>query len=108
MIIDIMASLHVHIEDLRINADKNDVKHLGKLLLIKPLMEKVKMYIVQSAAEADDEVVEVEVEEPNDESAEQANITFLCIICDFVSNWENGLQIHITRKHTNMEQIFLL
>ena len=26
-------------------------------------------------------------------------------MCDFVSNWQNGLQIHLSRKHANIEQI---
>ena len=25
---------------------------------------------------------------------------FLCEMCDFKSNWQNGLSIHITRKHS--------
>ena len=33
-------------------------------------------------------------------SAEQAKGKFKCEICDFESNWENGLSVHITRKHT--------
>jgi hypothetical protein len=66
---------------------------------------------VQAAAEAGatfaaEEVVEVVVDEDTcDESAEQAKITFPCLICDFVSNWENGLQIHLSRKHASMGQI---
>ena len=51
---------------------------------------------VQAAVEAGatfaaEEVVEVVVDkETCDKSAEQAKITFPCLICDFVSNWENG------------------
>ena len=62
---------------------------------------------VQAAAEAAATVAaeEVVVEETCEESAEQAKITFPCLICDFVSNWENGLQVHLTRKHASMEQI---
>ena len=29
----------------------------------------------------------------------------LCEICDFVSNWKNGLSIHLSRKHGNIEQL---
>ena len=39
------------------------------------------------------------------EKAEQAGEVFPCLICDFVSNWVNGLQVHMTRKHSNIEQI---
>ena len=44
------------------------------------------------------------VEESVDE-AEQAREEFSCPICDFVSNWENGLGIHMTKKHANLEQL---
>ena len=62
---------------------------------------------VQAAAEAAQTFVAEEdvVKETCDESAEQAKITFPCLICDFVSKWENGLQVHLTRKHASMEQI---
>ena len=26
-------------------------------------------------------------------------------ICDFASNWANGLKLHITKKHTDIEQV---
>ena len=37
------------------------------------------------------------------DSAEQAY--FQCNICDFESNWENGLNVHMSRKHANIEQL---
>ena len=33
-----------------------------------------------------------------DNSADQARKNFPCLMCDFVSNWENGLQIHLHYK----------
>ena len=36
-------------------------------------------------------------------AAEQAD--FLCHICDFRSTWTNGLSVHMTRKHANIEQL---
>jgi hypothetical protein len=30
---------------------------------------------------------------------------FSCHICDFKSNWGNGLAIHITKKHAQLEQL---
>ena len=30
---------------------------------------------------------------------------FSCEICDFSSKWENGLAIHMTKKHGNIEQL---
>ena len=44
-------------------------------------------------------------EKPSDQTAEQAGNNFPCIICDFVSNWESGLLIHMTKKHLTMEQV---
>ena len=29
----------------------------------------------------------------------------MCRICDFVSNWKNGPDTNLTRKHSNMEQM---
>ena len=30
---------------------------------------------------------------------------FQCILCDFKSNWKNGLSIHMARKHSQIEQL---
>ena len=38
-------------------------------------------------------------------SAEKAKEEFSCDICDFTSNWANGLNIHMTRKHDKVEQL---
>jgi hypothetical protein len=38
-------------------------------------------------------------------TAEQAEGNFACDICDFKSNWKNGLSVHISRKHAQMEQL---
>ena len=37
-------------------------------------------------------------------SAEEAD-TFSCDICDFTSNWANGLNIHMAKKHATIEQV---
>ena len=29
----------------------------------------------------------------------------MCEICDFNSNWKNGLEIHMTKKHSSVEQL---
>ena len=39
------------------------------------------------------------------EPADKAEDDFSCEVCDFRSNWANGLAIHMTRKHVNMEQL---
>ena len=36
---------------------------------------------------------------------EPAEIDFSCHICDFSSNWESGMHIHMTKKHANIEQV---
>ena len=57
----------------------------------------------QAVKAAESESV-VNLENKIDESAEKSEIDFSCLICDFRSNWENGLQIHMARKHCNIEQ----
>ena len=37
--------------------------------------------------------------------ADQALSEYSCEMCDFVSNWKNGLRIHVSRKHGNIEQL---
>lgn len=52
------------------------------------------------------EKVEEEVdltEKSQENEAEKA--TFQCNICDFESNWANGLNVHMPRKHANIEQL---
>ena len=44
----------------------------------------------------------VNLEDKIDESTEKAET---CFMCDFESNWKNGLKIHMARKHCNIEQI---
>ena len=46
------------------------------------------------AGETNENVETLENEE-SDASTEKAKAEFTCLICDFVSNWENGLQIHM-------------
>ena len=37
--------------------------------------------------------------------ADKVSEFFYCPLCDFKSNWDNGLSIHITRKHGEIEQL---
>ena len=39
------------------------------------------------------------------DSTEKVCDTFECEICDFKSNWENGLRIHMSRKHSRIDQL---
>ena len=55
------------------------------------------------AVEASNAFAAEKVEEMN--LAEQVKEIFCCDICDFCSNWENGLAIHMTRKHAKIDQL---
>jgi hypothetical protein len=60
--------------------------------------------------EGEDQVADKATEVPtSDENkgneAEGASEIFGCYLCDFKSNWENGLTIHLTRKHVEIEQL---
>ena len=59
------------------------------------------------AAEASlqSETVEKVTECDNPNLADQATDEFSCDICDFKSNWANGLSIHVARKHSSIEQL---
>ena len=46
----------------------------------------------------------VSVEEINDVRGKATEL-FECPICDFSSNWKNGLEVHMGRKHNTIEQI---
>ena len=36
---------------------------------------------------------------------EENGSDFSCEICDFQSNWENGLAIHMAKRHAQLEQL---
>ena len=38
-------------------------------------------------------------------ATEKAVESFPCLLCDFRSNWGNGLTIHMARKHCEIEQL---
>ena len=54
---------------------------------------------------ADQAVADASEASVDEKSAEKAEHEFKCFICDFTSNWGNGLQIHMTRKHNTIDQI---
>ena len=64
----------------------------------------------KSAAEADasgkvaEQKPNSETNEHETENAEQAD-GFHCLLCDFRSNWANGLEIHMTKKHQKIKQL---
>jgi hypothetical protein len=59
----------------------------------------------QEAEEASDVTAAGKACEASEVSAEQVRTIFPCLICDFVSNWESGLLIHMTKKHSMIEQL---
>ena len=73
--------------------------------------ETVEVCDSDAAAKAADEAKSLaeqagirEASEEDGKSVE-AKDDFRCPICDFVSNWGNGLQIHMSRKHAQIEQV---
>ena len=61
---------------------------------------------VTASDQVGDEATEIPtIEEINVNEAEDVSEFFECILCDFRSNWNNGLKIHITRKHGEIEQL---
>ena len=57
------------------------------------------------AGEASAVSAEEAVQDTSDQTAEEARNDFPCLLCDFVSIWESGLHIHMTKKHSMMEQV---
>ena len=63
----------------------------------------------ETLIQKDNNVAEKATEEVREEAeniAEKVSIEhFECCICDFVSNWEQGLRVHMARKHSKIEQV---
>ena len=53
---------------------------------------------------AENHAVKEKSEEENENVAEKAD-DFLCVLCDFKSSWANGLEVHMGRKHRNIDQL---
>ena len=53
-------------------------------------------------ASPNSEIIDKKDETTSDEVTQPE---FTCDLCDFKSNWENGLKIHLARKHTRIEQL---
>ena len=39
------------------------------------------------------------------ETAKEASPNFQFKLCDFQSSWQNGLNVHMSRKHSKLEQL---
>ena len=61
----------------------------------------------ESQTENSEELKNHDTNKHEQKDAEKAETTdnFECPICDFRSNWNNGLQVHMNRMHTVLEQI---
>ena len=52
-----------------------------------------------------DEAPTVQVEANTESTSAAKADTFDCELCEFKSNWKNGLSIHMSRKHDKIEQL---
>ena len=60
----------------------------------------------QKEAEHEEEISEKDViSEKESILIDKSENEFNCEICDFTSNWKNGLEIHMTRNHSSVEQL---
>ena len=72
--------------------------------ITEKVVEKSEIYETSSAEKADSK--EDDENDTNDDLANKNDgETFNCDICDFESNWSNGLSIHMSRKHGTIEQL---
>ena len=78
-----------------------------------PAYERRQMRRRAARAEKQEEAVEAETAKKETKNANEVNAaqaitthtSFKCEICDFSSNRENGLNIHLSRKHPTIEQL---
>ena len=60
----------------------------------------------QVCNEVTEEIIEVNpVAEKATDNKEESLEKFECTICDFQSNWDNGLKVHMSRMHSRIEQL---
>ena len=76
----------------------------GKVVVDKPLDRPVSDLVESEADKAPTVQVEGGSDKTDDISAAKAD-AFDCVLCDFSSNWEYGLKIHMSRKHDKIEQL---
>ena len=69
--------------------------------------EDEKTQTEQVCDEVTEEITEVSevAEKATDVNADKSPEKFGCDICDFQSTWENGLKVHMSRKHSKIEQL---
>ena len=84
--------------------DENESDNLGHeaALAVEASDDPQVMAISKEAEEASKHLA---IRETATNEADQARSEYSCEMCDFVSNWKNGLRIHVSRKHGNIEQL---
>ena len=83
------------------NASTEETKKKTETVEESDLNNEIAEQVTAKATETSDKLAET----ARDLIAEKAKPDFPCVICDFVSNWEGGLHIHISRKHSTIEQV---
>ena len=58
----------------------------------------------EETQEAEEAIKDSEMQE-TDEVVEKVSENFKCPVCDFTSKWQNGLNVHLARKHSKLEQL---
>ena len=61
--------------------------------------------VAEEATETEEVNEIIESKNASDTEAEVAVSEFECLLCDFKSNWKNGLAVHMKRKHSQIEQL---
>ena len=78
--------------------DENTIQHAEKANDIQEMSEDGN----EVAKEATGTLID---DENTNKDADKGNESLECIICDFKSKWPNGLRVHMSRKHCNVEQL---
>ena len=71
-----------------------------------PLTSEEVVQVAEKATETSENINEADkASDKNIVEAEKAMENVECQICDFKSNWKNGFQMHMTRKHGTIDQL---
>ena len=92
----------------RRKAAKDQVEAAVQNDVTSPAVEVGDIGVSEETQEVNDVAEEAtdEICEEAEKLAEKAPIEqFECCVCDFVSNWEHGVMVHMARKHSKIEQV---
>ena len=59
----------------------------------------------QQETQGAEEVIKNSEMQETVELAEKVSESFECPLCDFTSKWQNGLNVHMARKHSKLDQL---